>query len=91
MSAEARPEPPSAGATQSLIEISGFGVDGGEARRPLAHIKPDNDLRAAGAQRAQMGHEPGAAPVKVDVEAGVAPRRHPEINQGGKIGLGEIP
>lgn len=74
-----------------MIEIAGFGVDGGEAGRPPARVKPDNDFGAPGAQVTQMGDEPGASGVEIDTKAGLAPRRDPEIDQGGKISLGEIP
>jgi hypothetical protein len=38
-----------------------------------------------------MGDEPGATAVEIDTKAGLAPRRDPEIDQGAKISLGEIP
>ena len=74
-----------------MIEIAGFGVDGGEAGGPPARIEPDNDFGAAGAQVTQMADEPGAASVEIDAKTGLAPRFDPEIDQGGKISLGEIP
>ena len=60
-----------------LIEIAGFGVDGGEAGGPAARVEPDNNSGACGAQRAQMTDEPSAAVFEVDAEASLAPRRDP--------------
>ena len=74
-----------------MIEIAAFGVKGGEAGGLPARVEPDNDFGAAGPQGAQMAFEPGAAGAEVNAEASFAPRRDPQIDERGKIGLGEIP
>ena len=61
-----------------------------EAGRLIACVKPDHDLGAVGAKRAQAIVDPGAARLEINRKAGRAPGRGPEIDERREIGLGEV-
>ena len=60
-----------------------------EAGRLIACVKPDHDLGAVGAKRAQAIVDPSAARLEINRKARRAPGRGPDIDERRKIGLGE--
>src|SRR5208337_440410 len=73
-----------------LVEIAVRRIERDEARRPAGSVDADYDRAALGAMGAQALVEPGPPRLEVDREAGLAPGRDPELDEGGQVGLVEV-